>query len=63
MKRIYMDHAATTPVDSRVVKAMVPYFSRKYGNPSSLYSDAQEVKMALEEARSKVAALINAQPG
>ncbi len=63
MKRIYMDHAATTPVDSRVVKAMVPFFSEKYGNPSSLYSDVQEVKMALEEARSKVAALINAQPG
>jgi len=62
MKRIYMDHAATTPVDPRVVKAMAPYFSEKYGNPSSLYSGAQEAKMALEEARGKVAALINARP-
>ncbi len=62
MKRIYMDHAATTPVDSRVVEAMTPYFSEKYGNPSSLYSAAQEAKTALEEARGKVAALINAQP-
>lgn len=60
MKRIYMDHAATTPVDPDVVKAMAPYFSEKYGNPSSLYSVAQEAKMAMEEARSKVAALINA---
>lgn len=62
MKRIYMDHAATTPVDQRVVEAMAPYFSEKYGNPSSLYSAAREAKMAMEEARAEIAALINAGP-
>lgn len=62
MKRIYMDHAATTPVDQRVVEAMAPYFSEKYGNPSSLYSVAREAKMAMEEARAEIAALINAGP-
>ncbi|MEE8403357.1 MAG: cysteine desulfurase NifS [Candidatus Hydrothermarchaeaceae archaeon] len=62
MKQIYMDHAATTPVDPKVVEAMAPYLSEKYGNPSSLYSAAQEAKMALEDARAKVAALINAKP-
>ncbi|MEE9564578.1 MAG: cysteine desulfurase NifS [Candidatus Hydrothermarchaeaceae archaeon] len=62
MKRIYMDHAATTPVDPRVVEAMAPCFSEKYGNPSSLYSAAREAKMAMEEARAEIAALINAGP-
>jgi cysteine desulfurase len=57
-----MDHAATTPVDPGVTKAMTPYFSEKYGNPSSLYSVAQEAKMAMEDARAQVAALINARP-
>ncbi|MEE8402949.1 MAG: aminotransferase class V-fold PLP-dependent enzyme, partial [Candidatus Hydrothermarchaeaceae archaeon] len=62
MNRIYMDHAATTPVNPKVVEAIAPYLSEKYGNPSSLYSGAQEVKMALDDARAKVAALINAKP-
>ncbi len=62
MKRIYMDHAATTPVDPRVVEAMAPCFSEKYSNPSSLYSAAREAKMAMEEARAEIAALINAGP-
>lgn len=62
MKRIYLDHAATTPADSRVVKAMAPYHSKKYGNPSSLYSDAMEAKMAVDDAREKVATLVNAKP-
>lgn len=54
-----MDHAATTPVDPRVMEAMKPFFSEKYGNPSSLYSFAQEAKKAMEEAREKIADLIN----
>jgi cysteine desulfurase len=60
MKRIYLDYAATTPTDPDVVKAMLPYFSNKFGNPSGLYSYGQEAKGALEEARAKVANLIGA---
>jgi len=62
MKRIYLDYAATTPADPRVVEAMQPYFSEKYGNPSSLHSFGQEAKTAVEKAREQVAKLINAKP-
>ena len=61
MKRIYLDYAATTPTHPEVVKAMLPYFTDAFGNPSSLYSYGQEAKGAIEEARSKVANLIGAQ--
>ncbi len=57
--RVYMDHAATTPVEPRVVEAMEPFFSEKYGNPSSLYTLGQEAREAVEEARSRVAKLLN----
>ncbi|HUW23857.1 MAG TPA: cysteine desulfurase NifS [bacterium] len=60
MKRIYLDHAATTPVHPQVAEAMVPYFSKDFGNPSTLYSYGREAKGALEEARAKVARLIGA---
>ncbi len=60
MKRIYFDYAATTPTDSEVVKAMLPYFTETFGNPSSIYSYGQEAKGAIEEARIKVADLIGA---
>ncbi len=60
MKRIYLDHAATTPTHPEVVKAMLPYFADTFGNPSSIYSYGQEAKGAIEEARDKVAALIGA---
>ena len=60
MKRIYLDHAATTPTHPEVVKAMLPYFSDVFGNPSSIYSCGQEAKGAVEEARTKVAELIGA---
>ncbi|MEM5870008.1 MAG: cysteine desulfurase NifS [Candidatus Aenigmatarchaeota archaeon] len=63
MRRIYMDYAATTPVDPRVLKAMLPYFSKKFGNTMSLHSFGQEAKKALEEAREKVAKLMNAKSG
>ncbi len=59
---VYMDHAATTPVSPEVFAAMVPYFSRFFGNPSSLYSFARESREAVEEARGRVAAAIGAKP-
>ncbi len=59
-RQIYMDHSATTPVHPAVVEAMVPYFSEKFGNPSSLYSIGREARRAIEEARQKVADLIGA---
>jgi len=61
-KKIYMDYAATTPVDPRVVKAMLPYFSEKFGNTMSLHSFGQEAKEALEESREAVANLLGAKP-
>jgi cysteine desulfurase len=59
---VYMDYAATTPVDPRVLKAMLPYFSEKFGNTMSLYDLGQEAKAALEESREVVADLIRAKP-
>jgi len=61
MKRIYLDHAATTPVHPEVAKAMLPYFSKRFGNASTLYSYGQEAREAVEEARGKVALLAGAQ--
>ncbi len=60
MERVYLDYAATTPTDPEVVKAMLPYFTDSFGNPSSIYSYGQENKGAIEEARTKVARLIGA---
>jgi cysteine desulfurase len=60
-KRIYMDHTAGKPVDPRVAEAMLPYLSAFYGNPSSIHSLGQEAKQAMENARAKVAALVNAE--
>ncbi|MEE9316618.1 MAG: cysteine desulfurase NifS [bacterium] len=60
MRRIYLDYAATTPVHPQVAEAMAPYFSKDFGNPSTLYSYGREAKGALEEARAKVARLVGA---
>ena len=60
MERIYLDHAATTPVDPRVVEAMIPYFTANFGNPSSIYQEGQRAKRAIEESREKVAELLGA---
>jgi len=59
---IYLDHAATTPTEPRVVQAMLPYFSEKYGNPSSIHRFGQEATQAITEARDALAALLGAQP-
>jgi cysteine desulfurase len=59
---IYFDHAATTYVKPEVLNEMLPYFTEKYGNPSSIYSIGRESKRAIEEAREKVAKAINADP-
>ncbi len=62
MKEIYLDYNATTPVDPRVVEAMIPYLKEHFHNPSSVYSGAKETKKAIEEAREKIASLIGASP-
>ncbi len=62
MKQIYLDYNATTPVDERVLEAMLPYYKAKYGNASSVHNFGREAKAAIENAREKVAELINAQP-
>lgn len=61
-KLIYMDHAATTPVRPEVLEAMLPYFSQKYGNPSSVYGLAQEARQAVENARATVAQVLGSNP-
>ena len=58
----YFDNAATTKVKEEVAKEMFPYFFQEYGNPSSLYSIGRSAKRAMEEARGKVANLINCKP-
>lgn len=61
-KYIYMDNAATTPVKKEVLEEMLPYFSEKYGNPSSVYSLGSASKRAIEDAREKVAKVLGANP-
>jgi len=60
VEKIYLDNAATTPVDKNVLEAMLPYYSDIFGNPSSLHSHGQEAKKAIEEAREKVAKALGA---
>lgn len=62
-RTVYLDYAATTPVDRRVVDAMLPYFTEHYGNPNSLYTLGRDAYRALEAAREQMAAGIGAQPG
>ncbi len=62
MKRIYLDYAATTPTDPRVVDEMLPYFTENFGNPSSVHSFGQEARGAIEKARADIAGLIGAAP-
>jgi cysteine desulfurase len=59
---IYLDHAATTPCDPEVVAEMLPYFSERFGNPSSVYSLGQEARAALDQARVRLAAVLGCEP-
>jgi cysteine desulfurase len=61
-ERIYLDHAATTPPDERVVEAMLPYLRERWYNPSSIYVEAQQARAAIDEVRVMVAASIGALP-
>ncbi|TEU19292.1 MAG: cysteine desulfurase NifS [Anaerolineales bacterium] len=61
-RSVYMDHAATTSVDPRVLEAMMPYFVQGYGNPSSLYRLGRAAHKAMEAARAKVAEVLGARP-
>ncbi|MES2387088.1 MAG: cysteine desulfurase family protein [Bacteroidota bacterium] len=61
--RVYLDNAATTPLDSAVLDAMLPYLRNNYGNPSSIHSHGREARSAIEKARKTIAGLLNASPG
>jgi cysteine desulfurase len=62
MERIYLDNAATTPLDPSVLETMMPYLTEKFGNPSSIYSYGRESRLAIEMARKTVADLLHAHP-
>jgi len=59
---VYLDHAGTTALDPKVLEAMIPYFSEHFGNPSSLHTVGQEARFALDEARERVASVLNCRP-
>ncbi|GAA3408057.1 cysteine desulfurase family protein [Paenibacillus hodogayensis] len=63
MDPIYFDHAATTPMRAEVVEAMLPYFTEKFGNPSSLHAFGREARTALGRSRDRLAGLIGCEPG
>ena len=59
---VYMDHAGTTPLAPEVLRAMTPYFTELFGNPSSIHTVGQEARYALDEARERVARVLNCRP-
>ena len=59
---VYLDYAATTPVDPRVLETMLPYFNKIFGNPSSIHHYGQQAESAIETARETVAAILNCRP-
>ncbi|MDD3861571.1 MAG: cysteine desulfurase family protein, partial [Candidatus Gracilibacteria bacterium] len=61
-KNIYLDYAATTPVDPEVLRSMLPYFTEKFGNAGSLHSKGLEAKQAIDQARATIAKYLNCQP-
>jgi len=62
MNSVYLDNAATTPMDPEVVQAMIPYMEKHFGNPSSSHSFGRKTKTAIEQSRRKIASLINCSP-
>lgn len=60
-KKIYLDYAATTPIDKEVLKAMMPYLKKNFGNPSSLHRFGQETRFAIDQARKKIANFLNSE--
>lgn len=62
MKRVYLDYNATTPIDPRVLEAMIPYMKEEFGNPSSIHSYGRAGKAALDNSRERVSELIEARP-
>ena len=63
LREVYLDYSATTPVKEEVLNEMLPFFSERYGNASSLYTPGLDAKRAIDKAREQVAELINAKPG
>jgi len=63
MERVYLDHAATTPLDPAVLEAMTPHMTEQYGNASSVHQLGRQARVTLEEARERVAACLGAEPG
>lgn len=63
MRHVYLDHAATTPLDPRVFEAMIPYLKEHFGNASSVHTMGRKARFAVEESREKIAALLGAEPG
>lgn len=61
-RRAYFDHAATSPLDERVLSAMLPYLASHWGNPSSVYAEGREARRGLDQARRTVAEILNARP-
>ncbi len=61
-ERVYLDHAATTPLDSEVFSAMEPYFSVDFGNPSSIHQTGHRAKMAITRSREQIASVLNCRP-
>src|SRR3954447_12687091 len=60
--QIYLDHAATTPVDPRVIDAMLPYLTDRFGNPSSIYRIGQDGRASLDRSRAEIARVLGCQP-
>ena len=62
MNKIYLDNAATTPLNEEVIDAMISVMRNQYGNPSSIHSIGQEAKFLIEETRRKIAKYLNVTP-